>query len=792
MRRFEQSVAQGLRSFRAGVALLCLAAGAGELQAASPHPYSVGNDPSCDFETIQEAINAAAANPGPDVIAVAYNRSYSAQALSIGQQDLIIEGGWLECYYAEFGGTPPTQGVQTTISGAGGSAAPVISITGSGVREFHNLFITGGDNGGSDGGGIRFNGIGAVVLDDTVVGNNVANRGGGVYMHGGSGATVLELKANALIINNRSNSDGGGLHVSGSTRLRMLEPNTTVFFNRSANGRGGGLFIRGPAYAEIQSAGLNGLAVIDSNSAVHGGGIAAIANDVHGEYVEVDMVGALPPQVVRIANNVATERGGAFYALGDGDTLPSHFARAYLHLDNIVIDGNHAADGAAIYLDGDEFNFGTSATGGEATFGRHHGGARSLRCKSKSANAQSCNVIERNETHAAGGAIIHVQSDFDFSLAGSVMRENRAVHLFRVAGMESEADNAVVELADCLIAVNILDEPLLRASGPDDRVKLGGCTVAQNDILNSDVVFRMDQSSARFEMTESIVDQPLDTRTITHPGWPTSPNIVSASNLGASHLSNGDTTSIVAAAPRFVDVQYADFRLRPGSQAVDLAASVEGDQFDLDAQPGSLRDQEQPLTSNRGGTRDAGAYELAGGVNLVANASFAGDLRAWDARDIPTGVIKRFVAESHDASSGSAEVLLPAGVAGNEAVALSHCAHVPVGAGNRFELSARAFTGEGDPATQDFAIIEWFYRRDSDEQCAGQAVASGELVFPRGAWTTAATEIIAAGAHANSTIELRLKVRRNAGEDPTTSQIFARFDAIMLRPGLFRDSFEHP
>ena len=74
--------------------------------------YLVGSDGVCDYSTVQAAINGAASNPGPDSIHVANNASYTRQALIIGSQDLIIEGGYATC------GSHASTGL-TILNGAG-------------------------------------------------------------------------------------------------------------------------------------------------------------------------------------------------------------------------------------------------------------------------------------------------------------------------------------------------------------------------------------------------------------------------------------------------------------------------------------------------------------------------------------------------------------------------------------------------------------------------------------------------------------------------------------------------
>jgi hypothetical protein len=72
------------------------------VQSAYAALFTVGDtvQDACDFATIQEAIDAAAAN-GPvfDQILVANTGSYQNQALQIGAQSLVIEGGYDSCQH---------------------------------------------------------------------------------------------------------------------------------------------------------------------------------------------------------------------------------------------------------------------------------------------------------------------------------------------------------------------------------------------------------------------------------------------------------------------------------------------------------------------------------------------------------------------------------------------------------------------------------------------------------------------------------------------------------------------
>src|SRR5690349_11167855 len=81
-----------------------------------------GTAGNCTHNTIQPALNAAAINPGPDEIRITNNQIWAAQALTINNHPVSLTGGFANCL-------PLAPTGQTRLSGAGGTAAPVIAVT---------------------------------------------------------------------------------------------------------------------------------------------------------------------------------------------------------------------------------------------------------------------------------------------------------------------------------------------------------------------------------------------------------------------------------------------------------------------------------------------------------------------------------------------------------------------------------------------------------------------------------------------------------------------------------------
>ena len=120
--------------------------------------YSVGGDGACGYAFIQDAIDAAAANPGEDYVFIASNRGYADQHLVVTDQDVDIVGGFPDCTQL---GDPGL--AQTTIGGTSGHS--VFEIDGNSHVYLSNLVITG------------------AVMDDS-------HHGGGIYFGGAGGLTV--------------------------------------------------------------------------------------------------------------------------------------------------------------------------------------------------------------------------------------------------------------------------------------------------------------------------------------------------------------------------------------------------------------------------------------------------------------------------------------------------------------------------------------------------------------------------------------------------------------------------
>jgi CSLREA domain-containing protein len=121
--------------------------------------------------------------------------------------------------------------------------------------EFRNLTITGGVE--DIGGGVYNDGT--LVLDDVAINGNAANiLGGGLYT-----CMTAAVIQNGSVISNNSAPDGAGVYVDGG----LVIDNSTISDNIASNA-GGGIYAFASAITVIQNE-----AVISNNEALHGGGI---------------------------------------------------------------------------------------------------------------------------------------------------------------------------------------------------------------------------------------------------------------------------------------------------------------------------------------------------------------------------------------------------------------------------------------------------------------------------------------------------------------------------------------
>lgn len=787
------------RSLRPLSFLLLLAAAAAPAQAVV---FTVGAGAACTTGSLQAAIDAARDTPGPDEIRVANNQTYTAQALRIGQQDLVLEGGYADC-----AATTPTG--STLVSGEGGASAPVFTITGSGVRDLRRLSIIRGDASPLDGegGGINFAGSGELRLTNVAITQNRAAYGGGINFRATAIPTVLSIESGTTISFNTAQISGGGVRIEGfPARMFMLSPQTAVFSNAALGvnlatgqpegGFGGGILALDAAKVDIASTGFGAIAAVQDNEAVRGGGIAAVANTTSTPYVRMFPVDPTNPP--RIRGNRASATGGGLYLL---PTDPGAVDEPRACLFGVSIEDNVAQNGAAAYVDFDPGSFFELPAGGSLVMRRwpvndtfdgrcgpeHPAALGGVRC----AAGAPCNVLRGNraQTLAGGatdGAIVLAQEHTQISLADVAMLANTARNLLRSFSNDA---GSLPPLSNCLLAGNTASGALLRYSSVG-RLDLLDCTIAGNTVGGTHVV-QADEARGG-SLARSIIWQP-GKPIMSYPGGGASAAISIERMLVSERTTLPDGPNYLNGEARFNDPAVGDWRLRISSAAVDAALPVAGEDHDLVGNP---RDQIiRPLPNDL--LRDTGAFERRQNAPLLVNGVFAATLSPWTVRSPP---YVTYDGASNDGSDGTGAVVLsvPIDVAAGllEAEALSQCFNVPFP--GTWRLTARA-AAPGTLQTRDVPKLVW-RRRTNSADCTGAAIEQGASFFPgAGAGYASATAVDItvpfAGFGPGASIEVVLAVAQNANG---AGALAARFDNVelvlvagqSLADPVFADGFE--
>ena len=201
-----------------------------------------------------------------------------------------------------------------TVDAQGSSEAFYVS---SGVNAtIQGMTIRGGNS--LLGGGILINGD--LTLDSTLVTNNSATEGGGIYVDSGGS---LQLLNSEVSTNQATGATGRG---GGIRSLGQLTLDNTIVSGNTSTGIGGGISI-----AEDSPATILNSQVSTNTAAGAGGGLSGV------------LTGDLTIRDTTISDNSSTAaRGGAIWFLSDeGD----------LNLESSVITGNSAdGQGGGIYI----------------------------------------------------------------------------------------------------------------------------------------------------------------------------------------------------------------------------------------------------------------------------------------------------------------------------------------------------------------------------------------------------------------------------------------------------------
>ena len=254
---------------------------------------------AANFTSVQDALDAAAAG---DTVAVCDGTYTGTFVVNV---PIAFTSGSLDPSRTTLAADGPGQSVVRV-----GEQGDALDVTVAG-------FTITGAVGASDGGGIDGRGAATLTLQDLIVTDNDAARGGGLALAGDVVLTRVEVSDNTAV-------DGGGIVASSDAVLTFED--TTVSAN-SASVHGGGLFVVG-------SLTLDGTGTIEGNHADTDGG---------GLYAEGDGA-ALTLTGVTFSSNEAEASGGGIFARSTGATAIA------VTLDDALLTANDAFTGGAVAL----------------------------------------------------------------------------------------------------------------------------------------------------------------------------------------------------------------------------------------------------------------------------------------------------------------------------------------------------------------------------------------------------------------------------------------------------------
>ena len=759
--------------------------------------YAVGSEPGCTHATIQEAVDAAEANPEEDFIRIPHSRVWDNQAVVIDtDQTLWLEGFWSDCNTIDFS-------QQTVLDGAGGPASSVMRIdTGAnGAVRMSWLTLRGGDPSVYDGkgGGIHFSGRGRLEpSNDMAVINNSASSGGGIYADGDIADAQLVIGARVTIAGNTASRDGGGVFVNGMT-LTMNEPDTLIAFNEAqgelgSTGYGGGLVIRSTgdkiAQGYVGSSGLGGAGVIYGNTAKRGGGIAVSAGSDATDRAQLFLRSSDPAVPVAVRGNFASEYGGAIYAWPNKNF--SSEAPAEVFVMRAEISDNAAPQGAVAYADNSNVSTSEHPIGGWMTFGTGDSGAASCGPAAYCVHVFGNATVDASGT-ATTGALFYLDDSSRLDMGRMLIEGNQAGRVVQAYF----GNDGSLDMADSLVVGNTLQAEIIWSFyvlGSGGSIDISDSTFAGNSIGVADLITAY---RSTVHIDRSILWQPGHTMLNTLGGESGTPDVFRVIASEVDSLGDGSGIAIVAE-PRFVDPARGDYRLRAASPAVDFAPPVDGDDFDALGLPRDQRIGAIPR-SDPSESRDIGAFERQGLQPLVLNGEFAGDTNLWF---LPVGHAGNFQVNNAPGSpdgTGSAQV---AGTSGDgHLYGYMQCIHLP-GPGT-YALNGSART-EGDPQLANPTALIWDLRSDGGEGCIDGAIAqSGAQTFDTQAttdqWTRPATPAYVTVPEGmwnhNTSLTVFMAVYPNASDNGGYNGLFDHITLDWSADGsdvIFADDFDGP
>ncbi len=393
---------------------------------------TIGADASCDFDSAVDSIQGAI-DSGATEIRVASNGTYQNN-LSIVNQSVVIRGGFADCVAAD--ANQQVFNDLTVIDGSA-LAAPVIFITGADEVQqirLENLVLGEGTSvPGKFGGGLSVD-MAQVELQllRILIADNSGSTGAGMSIAAEPGDVTSVTGINVMVFGNESDSNGGGLYCRNDVDIIM--GGMSVFANNIAR-RGGGMYLSGSCavsmYSEFLDDSMVLIAGLYSNTSTSNGGGAyvTINSDLYlfGQRMCEDSVCLGSNQVPIVVQDNEAGTNMALDGNGGGIFLDQSSFFNTLYANGLYMSGNSTREnGGGVYI----------SDGGEALIERQLGGCWNKdRCNLIIANQSGTNVGLGGAFYVADDGELNISQSYleenraDFGTAISASGENALVTL---------------------------------------------------------------------------------------------------------------------------------------------------------------------------------------------------------------------------------------------------------------------------------------------------------------------------------------------------------------------------
>jgi parallel beta-helix repeat protein len=257
MNKIQRSVMLG---FATGLGTLLLTVLIGGLQLAQP-AYAANLDvcPTCTYQTIQEAVNAAHDGDVIRVVAGTYTGTMVLNGFTatvILTKNITLLGGYDP---ANFNDRQPSV-YTSTLDASSGTDQAGLGFDGGTTATVDGFRITGATGGWA--GGVAIFDSSPTLSHNWIVNNHATEYGGGIYVSGNSQPTIV-LNS---ILSNTADEGGGGITIRwGATGLIS---GNLIAYNRANVGYAGGIYVGNGSAATIVSNDI-----ISNSSGDAGGGI---------------------------------------------------------------------------------------------------------------------------------------------------------------------------------------------------------------------------------------------------------------------------------------------------------------------------------------------------------------------------------------------------------------------------------------------------------------------------------------------------------------------------------------